>query len=431
MKFFSTNHQSPEVDLRTAVMRGLAPDGGLYLPKKLPSFSAVELDSLRGRSFAEVAEIVAEKLFAGDLPKEITKRIFSESYNFPISLVKLSENISVLELFYGPTLAFKDVAARFMARLMSYYVKNTGRELTVIVATSGDTGSAVAHGFYKVPGIRVVILYPSGKVSHLQEQQLTTLGENITALEVNGTFDDCQRLVKQALSDGELADKLSLASANSINIARLLPQSFYYFYAWAQSEVNRPLIMSVPSGNLGNLTAGVLAKRMGLPIAKFIASTNINDEVPEYLKSGQFKARPSSQTISNAMDVGSPSNFARLRELYKNDVDKMRADLFGASFTDDETKAAMRELYKQYKYLADPHGAVGYLGLKKYLADAFGNVNGIFIETAHPAKFREVVHEAVGVDPDMPKRLADCLGLKKSAIVMPASFEDLKAFLLR
>jgi threonine synthase len=335
-----------------------------------------------------------------------------------------------LELFHGPTLAFKDFGARFMSQLLSYFSSREKGEIVILVATSGDTGSAVANGFLEVPGIRVIVLYPAGKVSDIQEKQFTTLGRNITALEVEGTFDDCQALVKRAFADNDLRERMFLTSANSINIARLIPQSFYYFHAFSQLiDRTKPLVFSVPSGNFGNLTGGVLAKRMGLPVKHFIASTNVNDVVPEYLKVGKITPRPSQHTISNAMDVGNPSNFARLMNLYQNDFDQISRDMMGFAFTDAETAAAMLEVYNGHGYTLDPHGAIGYLGLKKYISD-HGDVNGVFLETAHPAKFKEVVDKAIRQEISLPAALQKFLTGKKQTIPISKDYPHLKQFLL-
>jgi threonine synthase len=339
--------------------------------------------------------------------------------------------LHVLELFHGPTLAFKDFGARFMARLMGYFVRQESKHLTVLVATSGDTGSAVAHGFLGVPGIRVMILYPSGRISAAQEKQFTTLGQNITALEVAGTFDDCQRLVKQAFADTGLRARMPLTSANSINIARLLPQMFYHVAAYRTLPgTSTPLVVSVPSGNLGNLTAGIFAKRIGLPVAKFVASTNVNDVVPEYLRTGEFRARPAQQTISNAMDVGNPNNFPRLLALCRNRLEYVLREVWGCGFTDEETLRTMREIHERYHYLADPHSAVGILGWEAYRREHPEPSQGLVLATAHPAKFADIVARATGVQPQLPPRLAALLKLPKLSILLSADFRDFKEFLL-
>jgi threonine synthase len=358
-------------------------------------------------------------------------KIATETFNFPVPLIPLGERLQVLELFHGPTLAFKDFGARFMARLMGYFVQETGKRLTVIVATSGDTGSAVAQAFLGVSGIRVVILYPAGRVSDAQEKQLTTLGQNITALEVAGSFDDCQRLAKQALVDPAIAQQIAITSANSINIARLIPQSFYYIAAVAQLSASDSLpVFSVPSGNFGNLTGGLLAKRMGLGIAQFIAATNTNDVVPEFLRSGKLIPRASRHTISNAMDVGNPSNFARIVDLYDNDLQAIRRDIWGCSFSDEETLRIMHDVEQLHGYVLDPHTAVGVLGWKSFAKQNPPTTQGIVLATAHPAKFSETVTRAIGIRPEMPERLAAYLDRPKKSIPFPNRFSDLQEFLL-
>ena len=365
------------------------------------------------------------------MPDAELKKIVDHTIQFDAPLVKLEKDVFALELFHGPTLAFKDFGARFMSQLLGYFASQQDREIIILVATSGDTGSAVANGFLGVPGTRVVVLYPSGKVSEIQEKQFTTLQQNVTALEVAGTFDDCQRLVKEAFLDAELRRKFFLTSANSINIARLIPQSFYYFYAYAQlKDKNRPVVFSVPSGNFGNITAGLLAKRMGLPIRRFVASTNINDIVPAYLKTGAFNPRPSSSTISNAMDVGNPSNFSRMLDLFNGNYESLSGEIKGYSFTDEETANAMRNVYASSNYILDPHGAVGYLGLKKYLDDSDENATGIFLETAHPSKFKEVVDETLGLGIDIHPTLKEFMKRQKETIKATMDFSAFKEFLL-
>jgi threonine synthase len=431
MRYRSTLHRSPEVSLRDAVLHGSAPDGGLYMPVEIPRLESDYLEHLPSLTFHEIAQDVGE-LFCGDeVPAQVLMSIVTESFNFPVPLITLNERLHILELFHGPTLAFKDFGARFMARLMAYFVAESGKELTVIVATSGDTGSAVAQAFLGVSGIHVVILYPAGRVSSAQEKQLTTLGENITALEVSGSFDDCQRLAKQALVDPVLAERLTVTSANSINIARLIPQSFYYFAAVAQLDApETPLMFSVPSGNFGNLTGGLLAKRIGLNVAQFIAATNANDVVPEFLRSGKLIPRASQHTLSNAMDVGNPSNFARIVDLYGNDLQAIRRDLWGCSFSDEETLRAMHDVEHNYGYVLDPHTAVGVLGWESYAKQNARAAQGIVLATAHPAKFAETVARAVGVRPETPERLAAFLDRPKKSISFPNRFPELQEFLL-
>ena len=431
MKYRSTLHRSPEVSLREAVLHGSAPDGGLYMPVAIPRLESGFLERLSSLAFAEIAAEVGGAFTGDEVPNAILEKIALEAFNFPVPLVPLGDRLHVLELFHGPTLAFKDFGARFMARLMEYFVAESGHELTVIVATSGDTGSAVAQAFLGVPGIRVVILYPAGRVSDAQEKQLTTLGQNITALEVSGSFDDCQRLAKQALADRAIGEKFAITSANSINIARLIPQSFYYFAAIAQlGAANALPVFSVPSGNFGNLTGGLLAKRMGLGVAQFIAATNVNDVVPEFLRSGQMIPRASRHTISNAMDVGNPSNFARIVDLYGNDLQAIRHDIWGCSFSDEETLRVMHDVEQRYGYVLDPHAAVGVLGWQIYAKQNHPGTQGIVLATAHPAKFAETVARATGVLPEMPERLAVSLDRPKRSIPFPNRFSELQEFLL-
>ena len=431
MKYRSTLHRSPEVSLHEAVLRGSAPDGGLYLPVNMPHLAKDFLARLASLTFTEIALEVGA-LFAGDeIPTAILQEIVAEAFNFPVPLVTLTDRLHILELFHGPTLAFKDFGARFMARLMGFFVAESGKELTVIVATSGDTGSAVAQAFLGVSGIRVVILYPAGRVSEAQEKQLTTLGQNITALEVAGSFDDCQRLAKQALVDPLITEKITLTSANSINVGRLIPQSFYYFAAVAQLGASDSLpVFSVPSGNFGNLTGGLLAKRIGLGIAQFIAATNANDVVPEFLRSGKLIPRASRHTISNAMDVGNPSNFARIVDLYDNDLQAIRHDIWGCSFSDEETLRVMHDVEQRYGYVLDPHAAVGVLGWQSFAKQNQPTTQGIVLATAHPAKFAETVARAIGLRPEMPERLAAFLDRPKKSIPFPNRFAELQEFLL-
>jgi threonine synthase len=431
MKFRSTLRNSPEVSLHEAVLHGSARDGGLFMPVEMPHVSDAFLAKLPGLGFVEIAQEVGN-LFCGDeVPSQILAKIVAEAFDFPVPLVALDERLHILELFHGPTLAFKDFGARFMARLMGYFVQETGKQLTVIVATSGDTGSAVAQAFLGVAGIRVVILYPAGRVSAAQEKQLTTLGQNITALELAGSFDDCQRLAKQALVDPVIAEKITLTSANSINIARLIPQSFYYFAAVAQLKPSdSPPVFSVPSGNFGNLTGGLLAKRIGLRVEQFVAATNANDVVPEFLRSGTLVPRASRHTISNAMDVGNPSNFARIVDLYDNDLQAIRRDIWGCSFTDEETLRVMHDVEQRHGYVLDPHTAVGVLGWQNFAKQNQRAARGIVLATAHPAKFAETVARATGVRPEMPERLAAFLGRPKKSIPFPNQFPALQEFLL-
>ena len=431
MRYRSTSRKAPLTSLRGAVLRGLAPDGGLYLPVEIARHSPEELEEFRGLPFTEVCFRVVRPFATPDVPEEVLWQIVSEAINFPVKMVSLSPGLHILELFHGPTLAFKDFGARFMARLMGYFVRGETRPLTVLVATSGDTGSAVAHGFLQVPGIRVVILYPSKRISEAQEKQFTTLGENITALEVAGTFDDCQRLVKQAFSDEELNKRTWLTSANSINIGRLLPQMFYHLAAYRQLPVaSVPLIVSVPSGNFGNLTAGIFAKRIGLPVAMYIASTNANDVVPEYLRTGEFHPRAAQATYSNAMDVGNPNNFPRLLDLCRNRLEYVQKEIWGHGATDQETLDAMKMLHEKFGYIADPHTAVGVLGWEAYKGQHPEPAQGLVLATAHPAKFAEVVMKAIGTAPPLPERLAAYLKRDKLSLPISSSYDQFRQFLL-
>jgi len=401
------------------------------MPAEIARHSSEELEEFRRLPFTEVCFRVARPFAAPDVPEEVLWQVVSEAINFPVKLVSLSPGLHILELFHGPTLAFKDFGARFMARLMGYFVRGETRLLTVLVATSGDTGSAVAHGFLQVPGIRVVILYPSKRISEAQEKQFTTLGENITALEVAGTFDDCQRLVKQAFSDAELNKHAWLTSANSINIGRLLPQMFYHVAAYRQLPVaSVPLIVSVPSGNFGNLTAGIFAKRIGLPVAKYVASTNANDVVPEYLRTGEFHPRAARATFSNAMDVGNPNNFPRLLDLCRNRLEYLQKEIWGHGATDEETLAAMRMLHNKFGYIADPHTAVGLLGWEAYKSQHAEPAQGLVLATAHPAKFADVVMKAIGAAPPLPDRLGAYLKRQKLSLPISSSYHEFKQFLL-
>jgi threonine synthase len=426
MQFYSTKNDKLRVSLKTAIMEGLPKDNGLYMPTSIPPLDKEFIQNLNKHSFQELSFIVANNLIGRSIPKKTLQGIIENSITFPAPVVKLDDNISTLELFHGPSLAFKDFGARFMAQTMSYLNRNETKELTILVATSGDTGGAVAAGFYKTPGIKIVILYPSGKVSPLQEKQLTTLGHNVTALEINGTFDDCQALVKQAFLDKALNSKIRLSSANSINIARLIPQSFYYFEAFKQLfELHKKataINFAVPSGNFGNLTAGMFAKRMGLPINKFLASTNVNDVVPAYLTSGIYTPKPSLRTLSNAMDVGNPSNFNRMLDLYCSTWNNIKSDVVGFSYSDEETKKAMVEIDKKYNYLSEPHAAVAYLAAKDYLKTKPTEAT-VFLGTAHPAKFLEDVEEILGKDIVVPERLLELKDRQKISTVLNTDYQ--------
>jgi threonine synthase len=431
MKFYSTNNKNNKVSLREAVVQGLAPDNGLYMPEQIPLLPQKFFDELSQKSFRDIGYEVSKNIIGDDIPDNELRRIVDHTIQFDAPLVEIEKDIFALELFHGPTLAFKDFGARFMSQLLGYFAKQQKKEITILVATSGDTGSAVANGFLGVPGIKVIVLYPSGKVSDIQEKQFTTLGQNITAVEVEGTFDDCQHLVKQSFLDEDLKRALFLTSANSINISRLIPQSFYYFHAFGQlKDKKKPVVFSTPSGNFGNLTGGLFARRMGLPVHQFIAATNQNDIVPEYLKTKLFAPRASKQTISNAMDVGNPSNFVRLLDLYQNQFDMLAQDIKGYAFTDEQTRQAMVNIHREKKYVMDPHGAVGYLGLKKYAEETQSVFSGIFLETAHPGKFRDVVEQTLQQKIALPQALEKFLTGKKETVMLNNKFESFKSFLL-
>jgi threonine synthase len=432
MNYYSLNKQSPAVSFREATIKGQAPDKGLYFPEQIPQVNKNLIRDIENYSNEEIALEVIRPYAGNDIPEDRLLQIVSETVNFPIPLVQISESFFSLELFHGPTLAFKDVGARFMSRCLGYFVGNHDKKLTVLVATSGDTGGAVANGFYDVDGVEVVILYPSGKVSTVQEKQLTTLGRNIHALEIDGTFDDCQQMVKQAFADAELNKHLFLTSANSINVARWLPQQFYYFFAYKQwPDKKYPPVISVPSGNFGNICAGVLAHVSGLPVQHFIAACNANDVVTQFLQhpTSNLQPRTAIPTLSNAMDVGNPSNFVRILEIFHHNFPELKKSLSSYSISDDETRAAIKELYRQYHYLPDPHGAVGYLSLQRYLQDNPGR-KGIFLETAHPVKFPDAVEEAAGKITDWPPSVDAIINKEKQSHFMPADYNMLKDFLV-
>ncbi|MCB9014109.1 MAG: threonine synthase [Bacteroidales bacterium] len=431
MKYFSTNNKNHLVSLQEAVFKGLALDKGLYMPQAFPVMPDNFFKNIKDYSFAGLSFELAKALFGEDIPEAELRSINEDALNFDTPLVEVQKDVFSLELFHGPTLAFKDVGARYMARMLGYFTKGYKKEIHVLVATSGDTGSAVANGFLGVEGVKVHVLYPKGKVSYLQEKQFTTLGQNISALEIDGSFDDCQKLVKEAFVDELINQHLTLTSANSINLARLLPQSFYYFNAFRQLPgVNKKLAVAVPSGNFGNLTAGLIAKKMGLPVDQFIASTNINDVVPEYLTTGIYKARPSIATVANAMDVGDPSNFARILEIYGFSHDAIARDILGFSYTDRQIKDCIAEVNRNHHYLPDPHGATAYLALKEFLSsnDEF---HGIFLETAHPAKFSETVEESIGKTVEIPERLENFAKRKKISIPMSKEYAEFRDYLLQ
>jgi threonine synthase len=428
MKYFSLQNKQHVVSFEEAVVQGLAPDKGLYFPEQIPSFEKDFFDRIEEHADLDIA-YTAIKPFVGDeIPEDILRKIIADTLSFPFPLEKVKDNIYALELFHGPTLAFKDVGARFMAGCLGYFRRNDSRPVTVLVATSGDTGGAVAHGFYNVPGVRVVILYPSGKVSTLQEKQLTTLNGNITALEIQGTFDDCQRMVKTAFLDAELQAHCLLTSANSINVARWLPQMFYYLLAYKQ--LKSEIVFSVPSGNFGNICAGMMAAAMGLPVNHFVASTNINDTVPRFMQSGKYEPGQATPTLSNAMDVADPSNFIRILELFANSLPALQQKLTSYSFTDKETVATMEEVWEKEHYMLDPHGAVGYLGLQKYLPQT-KNVTGVFLETAHPVKFADTAPAALQEKIVTPERVQSLYSLDKKAVLLPNDYTALKTWLMQ
>jgi threonine synthase len=427
MNYYSLNNKNHSVSFKDAVIKGLAPDRGLYFPETITPLTKSFFDSIETLTNEEIGLKVIQPFVSNEIPEAELKQIIAETLCFDFPCIAVEENIYSLELYHGPTMAFKDVGGRFMSRCLAYFNKNENQKNTVLVATSGDTGGAVASGFLGVKNVDVVILYPSGKVSDIQERQLTTLGQNITALEVNGVFDDCQDMVKKAFLDNNLSHK-NLTSANSINIARWLPQMFYFFFAYKQlKKHNKPLIVSCPSGNFGNICAGILAKKLGLPIAHFVAATNANDTVPQFLQNGKYEPKPSVATISNAMDVGNPSNFVRIQEMYQNDLCKFKKDFSSYTYTDEDTKIAMQEIYYNTRYIAEPHGAVGYLGLKKEMQN-YSNSIGVFLETAHPIKFLDVVEPVLKIQLPIPTQIKSLLDKEKTSIKIN-NYDDLTAFL--
>lgn len=435
MQYYSLHKQSPVTGFREATIKGQAPDKGLYFPERIPVIEKDFFEKIGQYSDEEIAFRVIQPYVGDAIPEKDLRNIVKDTINFPIPLVPVNNHTWSLELFHGPTLAFKDVGARFMSRCLGYFARQDpasfarGGKVTVLVATSGDTGGAVAHGFYNVEGVEVVILYPSGKVSSVQEKQLTTLGKNIRALEVNGNFDHCQQMVKRAFADEELNKKLMLTSANSINVARWLPQQFYYFFAWKQwPQKDRPPVISVPSGNFGNICAGILAHCSGLPVQHFIAACNANDMVPQFLQTGEYKPKKAVATLSNAMDVGDPSNFVRILELFHHQLGGLRNTLSSYSISDTQTKDTIREVYSKYKYLPDPHGAVGYRALHEYLQKNPGN-SGIFLETAHPVKFYDVVEPVIGEPVPVPPAIQSVLELPKKSLKINPDYEELRAVL--
>ncbi|MBO0323940.1 threonine synthase [Muricauda sp. CAU 1633] len=429
MKFYSLNQLIPNTSFKEAVIAGIAPDKGLYFPESITPLPSDFFDTIEELSNHEIAFQAIRQFVSEDIPDAILKEILENTLDFDFPVVEIEENVATLELFHGPTMAFKDVGARFMANCLGYFSQGEKEEVTVLVATSGDTGGAVANGFLGVDGVNVVILYPSGKVSDIQEKQLTTLGVNIVAMEVDGTFDDCQRMVKTAFLDGEITGHKKLTSANSINVARWLPQLFYFLFAYKQAKSKgKEIVFSVPSGNFGNICAGMVAQKLGMPIKHFVASTNVNDVVPKFMQQGIYNPVPSIATISNAMDVGDPSNFVRIRHLYQDDLSTLQENLSSYAFTDDTTKVAMKEVYSQTGYVMDPHGAVGYLGLKEYQKSK-PNTYGIFLETAHPVKFLDVVEETLGLSPEIPAQIQKVMGKEKKSNKI-SSYDALKSYLL-
>ena len=427
MKYFSTNHKSEKASFKDAVIKGLAPDRGLYFPESISPIPNGFLDN--GKELTEICYQYIKQFVGDEIPPDVLRKITAETINFPLPIVPIEKEVYSLELWHGPTCAFKDVGARFLARCLSYFIQDQKETVTILVATSGDTGSAVANGFFNVPGINVVILYPKGKVSKIQEQQLTTIGGNISALEIDGTFDDCQDMVKSAFNDKELNAAMKLSSANSINVARFLPQAFYFIAAYEQLEnKKKDLVFAVPSGNFGNLTAGMFAQKAGLPVSKFIAGTNVNDIVPKYLAKGVYEPKPSISTISNAMDIGDPSNFARIIELHNGNWESVKNTLVGYSYNDEQTRQSMKKVIESTGYLTEPHGTIAYMALKEYQKNH--DCQGIILETAHPAKFHDVVEPEIGRKVEIPERLKEYLHREKDALLMSNKFESLKTYLL-
>jgi len=427
MRYYSLNNSSPLTSFKKAVQNGIAPDRGLYFPEKITPISEDFINNIGDYSNEEIAYEVIKQFVGDEIPAIILKEIIKKTISFDFPVVNLDQNIGSLELFHGPTMAFKDVGARFMSQCLEYFNQDKTEDITVLVATSGDTGGAVANGFLNAKGVQVVILYPKGKVSEIQEKQLTTLGNNITALEVDGVFDDCQEMVKSAFLDKNISRNLT--SANSINVARWLPQMFYFFFAYKQvSKHYKDIVFSVPSGNFGNICAGLLAQKLGLPVKHFVASTNINDTVPQYLLNGNYDPKPSKATISNAMDVGNPSNFIRIQELFDNNLSSLKKSFSSFSFSDDETKIMMKSIHDKFNYISEPHGAIGYLGLKKYGLKT--NEFGVFLETAHPVKFLEVVEETLSVNVEIPHKIKQVMSKEKVATSV-SNYQELKMFLNR
>jgi threonine synthase len=430
MNYYSLNKTAPIADFKEATIRGLAPDKGLYFPESIPKQDKIFFEEMNKYADEEIAFKIIQPYVGDDIPENELKRIVAETINFEIPLKKVSENIYSLELFHGPTLAFKDIGARFMSRCLGYFVKNNDKKITVLVATSGDTGGAVANGFFNVDGVDVVILYPSGKVSSVQEKQLVTLGNNVHALEINGTFDDCQQMVKQAFSDKALNEKLFLTSANSINVARWLPQQFYYLFAWKQwNDKSNPPVISVPSGNFGNICAGILAHISGLPVKHFIAACNANKVVPDFLQTEKYQPKKAVTTISNAMDVGNPSNFVRILELFNNEFADLKKVLSSDSTSDEDTRKTMKEVFEKENYLLDPHGAVAYSALENYLKQ-HPEEKGYILETAHPVKFYDVVEPVIDQKIVLPESVRSIMNKEKNSTIMEPDFQKLKEYLL-
>ena len=427
MRYYSLNNSSPLTSFKKAVQNGIAPDRGLYFPEEITPISEDFITNISDYSNEEIAYEVIKQFIGDEIPANILKEIIKKTISFDFPVVNLDQNIGSLELFHGPTMAFKDVGARFMSQCLEYFNRGKTEDITVLVATSGDTGGAVANGFLNAKGVQVVILYPKGKVSEIQEKQLTTLGNNITALEVDGVFDDCQEMVKSAFLDKNISRNLT--SANSINVARWLPQMFYFFFAYKQvSKQYKDIVFSVPSGNFGNICAGLLAQKLGLPIKHFVASTNINDTVPQYLIKGNYDPKPSKATISNAMDVGNPSNFIRIQELFDNNLSSLKKSFSSYSFSDDETKIMMKSIYDKFNYISEPHGAIGYLGLQKHGLET--NEFGVFLETAHPVKFLDIVEETLSVDVEIPNQIRQVMSKEKVATSV-SNYQELKNFLIK
>jgi len=430
MNYYSLNKKAADVSFKDAAINGIAPDRGLYFPESITPLPVSFFENIEELSNQEIAFNAIHQFVSDEIPNEKLKEILTNVLDFEFPVVGIENNVATLELFHGPTMAFKDVGARFMANCLGYFSEGESKEVTVLVATSGDTGGAVANGFLGVTGVNVVILYPSGKVSDIQERQLTTLGQNITALQVDGTFDDCQKMVKTAFLDEELLRNMQLTSANSINVARWLPQLFYFLFAYKQAKSQgKEIVFSVPSGNFGNICAGIVAQKLGMPVKHFIASTNVNDTVPEFMKTGEYNPKPSTATISNAMDVGDPSNFIRIRHLFQDNFEALSENLSSYTFSDIETREAMKLIHDNSEYIADPHGAVGYLGLKKY-QEKHPDTYGIFLETAHPVKFLDVVEETIPKKIAIPPQIQKVMGKEKKSIPIK-TYQELKVFLLK